>query len=156
MSEEHEQGLGDEPSAAAGGNATNEAEHRRCGQDEVLVEALAAGMTYAAAGNQAGVSPRTVARRMSDTAFTARVAARRGEYLSVVTGQLATMGTEALQAIRAGLGAEKPADSLQAARLILSFGLRFRNETDVESRLADFARRLGDRMAASAPEGTPD
>ena len=45
--------------------------------EDVLVEALAAGMSYADAGRMVGKSDRTVRRRMEDGPFRRRVAARR-------------------------------------------------------------------------------
>ncbi len=160
MTDEHEQGIVDELSTngeqGPGGNSTTESDRRRVAQNEVLIEALAAGRTYAEAGQEAGVSPRTIARRMADLEFARGVAARRAEHVSVITGQLAAMGTEAVDAIRAGFRAQRPADSLQAARLALSFGLRFRNESDVEARLADVERRLDDSGALGGPEASTD
>lgn len=47
--------------------------------EDVLLEALASDMTYAEAGKVAGMSSRTVARRLDDPTFAAAVDARRRE-----------------------------------------------------------------------------
>jgi hypothetical protein len=57
-------------------------------QDQVLVAALAGGATYDRAGAAAGLSERTVRRRMADPAFRARVREASSELASAVAARL--------------------------------------------------------------------
>jgi len=77
----------------------SEGTSRREAQDELIVEALAAGRSYGEAGELAGCSGRTVARRMGDAEFARRVADRRGERVVSVAGQLTSLGSEAVAAL---------------------------------------------------------
>lgn len=76
-----------------------EQQRRRAAQDEVIVDALASGLPYAKAGELAGVTSRTVARRMQDPVFTALVSQRRAEHVSQVTGQLVAASADAVTTI---------------------------------------------------------
>lgn len=76
-----------------------EAQGRRVHQDELVVAALAGGRCYEEAGAAAGVSARTVRRRMAEPAFAAAVSARRGERVAAVTGQLVAAGSDAITVI---------------------------------------------------------
>ncbi len=121
----------------------------RAAEDEVLVECLAAGMSFPAAGEMAGCSARTVSRRMSDPEFVLRVSRRRGERVRAITGQLTALADDALTTIRMVLeGGERDADRLRAAHLVLSHLGRFRADTDLEERLAE----LEDRLAGDGGE----
>ena len=114
----------------------NEADRRREASDEILLAALAAGRSYAAAGELAGVSARTVRRRMADAAFAAEEDSRCNERVLEITGGVLGMCDEALEVVRQCLRAERPADRLRAAQLTLSMALRFRGELDLERNLA--------------------
>jgi hypothetical protein len=129
----------DDAPAAAG---DTEADRRRAAQDEVLVELLAAGASYKVAAETIGITARTITRRMADGDFAARVSQRRGETVAEVTGQLTSMGNDALEVLRDCLAAEKPADRLRAAHLLLTLMARFRHETELEDRLATIERQL--------------
>ena len=86
--------------------AVSEAEARRSAQDEILLEALASGRTYTEAGELAGVSDRTVARRIAEPAFARLVRDRRDEQVQTVAGQLSTMANTAVMAIASCLDDE--------------------------------------------------
>jgi hypothetical protein len=89
-------------------------------RDEIVVAALAAGMTYREAGGEAGLSERTVRRRMGDSAFRARVAEQRQEHAERVRGLLLN-AAPAAAATLAKLAAEAESESVRlgAARATL-------------------------------------
>ena len=70
-----------------------ETERRRAAGDDVLLDALAAGLSYVEAGALAGVSARTARRRLTDPDFASHLARRRAARVSDVTGRL-TVGSE--------------------------------------------------------------
>jgi hypothetical protein len=88
--------------------------------DEIVVAALAAGMSYRQAGSAAGLSERTVRRRMGESAFRARVAEQREEHAERVRGLLLN-AAPAAAATLATLAAEAESESVRlgAARATL-------------------------------------
>jgi hypothetical protein len=81
---------------------------------------------------------------MADQEFARRVSTRRGERVAEVTGRLMSASVDAVQVLHEQcLGAEKPADRLRAASLLLSLGLKFRNEHELEDRLRELEARVG-------------
>ncbi len=93
--------------------------------DELLIAGLAEGWTHAEAGKQAGVSAKTVQRRLKDPEFAGAVARRRRERVERLTAQLITASDAAVCVLRDALGSGDPKVSLRAATLILSHTGRF-------------------------------
>lgn len=120
----------------------SEAESRRDAQDDLIVESLAAGMSYAEVADLANCSARTVARRMADPGFARRVSERRGERVSAITGQLTDVAVEAVAVIQSCLHAEVEGTRLRAANMALTLLMRLRHETELESRVAALERQL--------------
>jgi len=87
--------------------------------DELLVLALARGLTVEQAAAEAGVSPRTAHRRLADPAFRPRIAAAQGKAVAQAIGLLADGTIEAARVLRELLGQEQPAVRLNAARTLL-------------------------------------
>jgi len=123
---------------------------RRSQLDELLVELLAGGRSYAAAGAMAGVSERTVRRRMSDPVFTERVSRRRGEYVGTLVGRLVDVGDEAVEVLRSSLREESAAVRLRAADLVLRWATHMRHGHELETRLAALETAAGAAAAAGA------
>ena len=134
--------------ADGGERDEGEADRRRQHQDEVLVEALAEGLGYAAAGDLARVSARTVRRRMADGGFAALVSARRGQRVGEVTGVLVGLARRVVATLDACMDSERPVDRIRAAQGVLVELHRFRDQHDLEERL----RLL--EQAASQPART--
>ncbi len=120
----------------------SEAGSRREAQDDLIVESLAAGMSYAEVADLANCSARTVARRMADPGFARRVSERRGERVSAITGQLTDVALEAVAVIQNCLHAEVESTRLRAANMALTLLMRLRHETELESRVAELERQL--------------
>jgi hypothetical protein len=117
------------------GRAGSGRDSRLDAADEVLVEALANGSSYAEAGDLAGVSARTVRRRMSDPTFSAEVAKRRNERLGVVSGRLSQLAERALDVLEGALASERAGEALRAADMVLSLDRRYREQVDFAARL---------------------
>ena len=116
---------------------------RREAQDEILVDALANGLSYEAAGELAGCSGRTVARRMTDAGFARRVSDRRGERVMATAGQLTSLSSEAVETIRGCLDAESPQVRLAAAKALLGLAVKFRDSHDLAAEMAEIRQHIG-------------
>jgi hypothetical protein len=94
---------------------------------------------------------------MADAAFARRVSERRGERVAEVTGQLVTASSDAVRVLHEQcIGGERAADQLRAASLLLSLGLKFRREHDLEARLQHLEALAGlaDADQADDVDGT--
>ena len=120
-----------------------ELENRRESQDERLIEALAAGRSYPEAGALAGVSGRTVARRMTEVSFARRVADRRGEQVVAIAGRITSLASEAVDAVRDCLDDPSARVRLAAARLLLDWALKVRQGEDLALAVAEIRQHLG-------------
>lgn len=123
--------------------------------DRLIIEALATGATQAEAAGLAGVSERTVRRRMADDAFAREVSVRRGDRVSELTGKLVEASFEAVRTLEAGLTAERDSDRLRAAHQLLLLVVRYRSEGELERRLTAVERAL-EHEADEAGSGTPE
>jgi len=104
--------------------------------DDAIAVALAAGQTQAGAAAAAGVSERTVARRVTDPAFRQLVSRLRGEMVGQAIGVLvAGMFGSAVVLRHLMLNAESETVRLGAARSVLELALRAREATELEERV---------------------
>jgi transposase-like protein len=108
---------------------------------EAVALALASGKTAKAAAAECGVGERTVGLWLADDAFRRRVGALRGEMVARATGRMADGMTEAADQLRELLTAESESVRLGAARSLLELGVKLRESTELEERLADLERR---------------
>jgi hypothetical protein len=121
-----------------------EAVQRRLALDDVVVAELARGRSYSDAGAAVGWSARTVGRRMRDPGYRHRVAEMRARWASELAGRLLDHSADAIDIVREeARTAEKSADRLRAAGMLLTIGLRFRQAHDLEERLRAVEDRLG-------------
>ena len=114
-----------------------------------MLQALACGASVEHAARKAGVGQRTVYRRLADAEFVRKLQDLRTEMVQRTAGMLSG----------AGLGSVKVLVDLQAdvsvpagvrrrsARDVLEMGLKFREATELEQRLAAVEARL----AGAAP-----
>jgi hypothetical protein len=121
----------------------------RSAGDGVLIAALAAGATQEDAAAQAGVSERTVRRRLDDPGFSRQVSAARAEMVARAVAQLAAASTEAVETLRGLLGSPLDFARLAAARAILEVGMKMREQGELAERVEQLEARLN---AASAEE----
>ena len=111
--------------------------HRgRTGADATLVASLAGGATTATCAQSAGVSERTVRRRLEDPDFMARVDSARAEMLRSATAQISAGATMAVSALIELLESSiPPSVRLGSAKAMLEYGIRLRAELEIDLRL---------------------
>lgn len=126
-----------------GSKEQTETVSRRAAQDELITTALASGASYEKAGEVAGCSGRTVARRMDNAEFARQVSRRRGERVVAAAGQLTSLSDEAIEAIRGCLVDEDPRVRLAAAKALLDLAVKFRNSHDLEVEIDEIRQHLG-------------
>jgi hypothetical protein len=124
-------------------DAHNERQSRREAQDELLIDALAAGRTYAAAAEEVGCGQRTVARRMADPLFARRVAERRAEHLIVLAGRFSALTVRAVETIEELMDAGLERTRLAAARLVVEWTAKLRHSEDLAVAVAEIREHLG-------------
>jgi hypothetical protein len=117
--------------------------HRgRNSANDVLTAQLAAGATVRDAATAAGVSERTVFRRLEDTAFTARLKALRAAMVSTAAGKLAGGMSDAAASLVEASTRGEMRTRLRAAELVLTLGMKVTELSDLEARVAEVERRL--------------
>jgi hypothetical protein len=105
--------------------------------DETLIAALAFGATVENAARTAGISVRTAHRRMRDAKFKRQLQAFKADIVQRTTGMLSSASLEAGKTlIRLQDASVSPQVQLGAARATLEFGIKFRENLEVEQRLA--------------------
>ncbi len=122
----------------------------RTSADGVLIAALAAGKPVAEAAKLAGVSERTVYRRLADSLWRRRVAAARTELLARAVGILAEGTTAAAATLRLLLRSDSPSVQLAAARAILDQTTRGIELLDLAERVSALEEQTA---AAEAAKG---
>jgi hypothetical protein len=111
--------------------------------DDVLAAALAAGLTYAKAGEKVGLSERTVQKRMADAPFRARVDALKGLAVTRAIALLTNnMSAAAAELARLMAEAEDEKTRLAAAKELISLGLKARSQEELEKQVAELADRV--------------
>jgi hypothetical protein len=121
----------------------------RHGADDALLLALACGATKENAALKAGVSERTVYRRLKDPDFRQRLQALRSDMVQRAANVLTAAAMEAVKTLLSlQEGTVSNSVRLGAARAILEQGARLRELADVEERLTALERRLDEKAAA--------
>lgn len=110
--------------------------------EEPLLTALAAGSPVDQAAKAAGLSPRTVYRRLAEPGFRSRLATARDELASEALSELAGCAPEAVATLRRLLQANNEHVQLGAARTLLDQLLRLREALALAERVATLERRL--------------
>jgi hypothetical protein len=118
--------------------------------DEALLRGLACGATVESAARAAGISPRTAHRRLKEDAFQKRLRDLRAEMVQRTAGMLTASGMEASKTLVALLDASHPATLRRsAAQTILDLGLKLRENTEMEERIAALEARAAAASAGS-------
>jgi hypothetical protein len=121
-------------------------------RDRLIAVALGRGFTYEKAGELAGVSSKTVQRRLADPAFVAAVSRERRRAFEMVSGALTHCTLEAIKTLVAVMRSEGPADQRRAAEAILNLNSRYHRQLFDH----DLADRLEKLEAAMATADQPD
>jgi predicted ArsR family transcriptional regulator len=111
--------------------------------DPILLVQLAGGASIKQAAEAVGISERTARRRMKDDVFVARLEELRQRCFERALDRLGQLGTAAVDTLESLLDAAvSPTVRLGAARAVLEYGLRLRDEIELEERL----RALEEKM----------
>jgi hypothetical protein len=115
----------------------------RKGADETLLMALACGATVETAARQAGISRRTAQRRLADPEFQRRLTQTRSDIVKRASAMLTATMLESVKTLMTLQGpSNPPAVRLGAIRSVLEIGMKLREATELEERLAALERRF--------------
>ena len=109
--------------------------------DKSLVVALASGLTVRDAARQANIGERTAHRRLEDPAFQQLVERARDERFKRALGMLADGASEAVEKLRDLLEDGPPNVPLKAAQSLLLYGVRLREQIEIEHRVSSLEGR---------------
>jgi hypothetical protein len=116
--------------------------------DQQLPLALACGATVQSAAQKAGLSERTAYRRLADTSFQRRLRELRADMAQRTSGMLTAAAGEAVKTLLTLQKETTPAAvRLGVARAILEIGMKVRDATELEERLADLEQRMAQQKA---------
>ena len=120
-------------------------------RDDLLIACLAEGWTHQRAADQAGVSTKTVQRRMGEPRFAAAVSRRRRERVERLTGQLITSSDTAVSVLNDLLASDDPKVKLRAVSLALGHASGFHRgeqERELARRQDEMDERLQEAIDA--------
>lgn len=117
-------------------------QNQRHRSDDLLVLALARGETLTTAAQLAGVSARTVNRRLTLSDFRAEVQRARAQLVDAAAGKITNGLDAAAECLRKLLTSDSDAIKLSAARALFDIGIRLKEVVELESRLLDVEERL--------------
>ena len=113
--------------------------------DQRLLMALACGATNEKAAASAGISEATVYRRLKDAEFQQEVRKTGAEMVGRTKSMLTASFGEAVKALLTLLKDSTPAaTSLGAARAIIELGVRLRESSEMEERIAALEARIAE------------
>jgi hypothetical protein len=115
--------------------------------DALILAALACGATADQAGAKAGVSARTVRRRLRTSGFRRKLNRLRSELQIRTADQLSAASTEAVRTmIQLMQPANPPNTRLGAARAVVELGMKSREHADIGVRLNELEQRLAQQQ----------
>jgi hypothetical protein len=113
--------------------------------DHVLLLAMVCGATVETAARQAGISERTAYRRKADPDFQRKLQEASADMVKRTTGTITASGGEASRGLLELLKPDTAANvRLGAIRTVLEYGIRLREGTDLEARIAALEQRQRD------------
>jgi hypothetical protein len=104
--------------------------------DELLIAALARGMTQRDAAKAAVVSERTVRRRLTEPQFVLRVSREQKRLAREAGAGLVAMLPKAIDALGEVLDSGKPEVKLRAAQAIIDGATKYTRDAEVEAQMA--------------------
>jgi hypothetical protein len=109
--------------------------------DEMLLSALAAGHSNPEAGKIAGLSSKTVQRRLSDPLFRAELDDLKRQMVQQTAASLSTVATSAVATLEKLLASRDEWVQLRAAKEILDVSIRYREALELPDRIAALEER---------------
>jgi hypothetical protein len=117
--------------------------------DPIILTALVCGATAEQAGAKAGVSARTVRRRLRSPAFRRKLSRLRTELQMRTADQLSAAGTEAVRTLLRLMNPTAPPNTqLGAARSVVELGMKSREHVDLIVRVNELEQRLAEQTDA--------
>lgn len=110
--------------------------------DEVLIASLTAGATLQEAATAAGVSAKTVSRRLREPEFAKALRDARRMVIAVAVNRLASSASEAVDELRSLLSSSSDSIRLRAAVAILDSSHRMLDAQELVERLAAVETQL--------------
>jgi hypothetical protein len=104
--------------------------------DANLIDLLAAGETFTRAAKLAGISRRTVTRRMANPQFRQEVTDARKRIVDGAAGKMAASMAAAADTLRRLLRSKSDGVRLRAATAILELGVKLRDATEIAERVS--------------------
>jgi len=134
------------------------------GKQLAAIEALLSEPSLAAAARKVDVNESTLRRWQKQPAFAAALAAARAaevrnvasvivarkDLLARAVDQAMGLYSDALAALKANLAAERPADQIRAAAIIVTAALNLQERGDLEERMRDLEARVAGAGAPAA------
>ncbi len=129
--------------------------HGRKNVDAVLVEALACGASAANAAQRAGVSARTVFRRLEEPAFRQRIEKVKQETVERTSAMLTAMGIESCRGLHDLMDKSIPPHvRLGVFRAVLGLGCTLREHVDLGRRVSELEEERDRSKTAPPDEGS--
>jgi hypothetical protein len=120
---------------------------RRRPGDEKILGALAAGHPYSEAARVAGVSSKTVQRRMADPLFRAEVEEMKLQIVQSTAASLATLATKAVATLEPLLNDGEPWMRQKTALAVIDLSIRYRETLEFDERIALLEEHARDLVA---------
>lgn len=112
--------------------------------NQMILLALACGATPETAARQAGVSERTVHRRLADPKFRKKLDQLRSDMMQRTASGLAAAGSESVRTLLDLQKSSVPhATRLGAAKAVLEMSMKLREMTDLKERIAALEQQVG-------------
>jgi len=122
-------------------------------KNEALAMALARGATAAAAARQAGMSARSVHRRLQSPLFVERVEQLRQDLVGRTVARLSAYSSAAARRLHQLTKSTSGQVALGAARALLELSARYRSDADHAKRFADLERDVKAIKQAKQDDG---
>ena len=108
--------------------------------------AISSGSTIVEAAERAGISERTVRRRLDNPDYKVEISRLRGKLLDAAVGKLVAATTEAAATMQALLEADSEHVRLGAAKGILEFGLSLQEALETQTRITTLEELYVERL----------
>jgi hypothetical protein len=109
--------------------------HSKKHADVAIMLALAAGASAPAAAEKAGVSERTVYRRLQDPDFQRAVLKAREKLLDEAIGHIAQASVTAVQTLSTLCSADSESVRLGASRTLMDLTMRVRKQMEISAKI---------------------
>jgi autotransporter translocation and assembly factor TamB len=121
--------------------------------DDALIQALACGATAESAAQKAGISLRTVQRRLNDPAFQQRLREMKDDMLKRSASMLTALNGEAIKTLASLQGNSTPPNvRLGAARAVIELSARLRESAELHERITALEEQVETSQIERAKE----